>query len=98
MKKENTIKLDPAFINQKEFTDTTTFDNIEVEKYTDRLEFIFVDKSNEKYKEFLRYKIGKQEIFFRGQILKIEDFLEHQKLINQALDYITVYNKTIENN
>ena len=105
MQKENTIKLDPAFINQKEFFDKTTFDNIEIEKFgaimgrKGILCFNYkITSQMDMSKEFLRYYIDKNEVKHSSNTCKLEDFLEYQKLINQALNYIASYTKTIENN
>jgi hypothetical protein len=38
------------------------------------------------------------KLIIRDKKFKFLDFLEYQKLINQALDYIATYNKTIETN
>lgn len=99
MKNENTIKLDPAFINQRDFFDKTTFDNIRIEKCRDKsLRFSYKTPKMDFFKEFFTYYIDTNEVNHSSTTRKLEDFLEYQKLINQALDYITVYNKTIENN
>jgi hypothetical protein len=103
--KENIIKLDPAVINQKEFIDKTTFDDIQIEKYffdghkKGILGFsykivpqIYIkDKLREINKEFLNYDIDDNRIYCYGTFL-----LESQKVINQAFDYITAYKKLIE--
>jgi len=98
MKKENTIKLDPAFIKQKNFTDKTTFNNIKIEKNCESLYFYYKTPAMDFFREFFTYYINKNEVNHSSTTRKLEDFLEYQKLINQALDYITAYNKTIENN
>jgi hypothetical protein len=95
MKKENTIKLDLAFIKQKNFTDKTTFDNIKIEKNCESLHFYYKTPAMDFFREFLTYYINKNEVNHSSTTRKLEDFLEHQKLINQALDYIATYIKTI---
>jgi len=98
--KENIIKLDPAFIKKRDFFDTTTFDNIQIKKnqYLKSLCFYYKTPDMDFFTEFLTYYIDKNEVNYSSTTRKLEDFLEYQELINQALDYITVYNKTIENN
>jgi len=100
MKNENIIKLDPAFIKQENFTDKTTFDNIQIKKHQclKTLHFYYKTPDMDFFKEFFTYYIDTNEVNHSSTTRKLEDFLEYQKLINQALDYITVYNKTIENN
>jgi hypothetical protein len=96
--KENTIKLDPAFIKQRDFFDKTTFNNIQIEKnkYSETLTFYYKTPSMDFFREFLTYYIDKNEVRSWSSTRKLEDFLEYQKLINQALDYIAIYIKTIK--
>jgi hypothetical protein len=96
--KENTIKLDPAFIKQENFTDKTTFDNIQINKnkYSESLTFYYKTPAMDFFREFLTYYIDKNEVSHSSTTRKLEDFLEHRKLINQALDYIASYTKTIK--
>jgi hypothetical protein len=95
--KENTIKLDPAFIKQRDFFDKTTFNNIKIEKntYSETLTFYYKTPAMDLFREFLTYYIKKNEVSHSSATRKLEDFLEHQKLMNQAFDYITAYNATI---
>jgi hypothetical protein len=113
---QNIIKLDPAVINQKEFFDKTTFDNMEIEKYIfdgqeeGTLGFSYKivphrdikDPFREINKQFLKYYIDDNRIYCYGycysKFFKLENFVEYQKLINQAFDYIKAYKKLIETN
>lgn len=96
--KENIIKLDSAFIKQKNFFDKTTFDNIQIEKCCESLHFYHKTPAMDFFREFLTYYIGENQVNHSSKTFKLEDFLEYQELINQALDYIATYTKTIKNN
>jgi hypothetical protein len=95
MQKENTIKLDPAFIQQTDFFDKTTFNNLQIQKnrYSETLTFFYKTPSMDFFREFLTYYIDKNEVSNWSSTRKLEDFLEYQKLVNQALDYIATYIK-----
>jgi hypothetical protein len=100
MKNENIIKLDPAFIKQENFTDKKTFDNIQIQKFDNCILSFSYKTTQMLNKDLLTYYIDKNEVHYFGNITTSENFLknflEYQKLINQALDYIASYTKIIK--
>jgi hypothetical protein len=101
MQKENIIKIDNIdyFNTESYFTDNITFEKMTVFKQSGMLHFCTeaVNK-NFKWQVVLSYNIVDKIFTIEARDYNLKDFLEYQKLINQALDYITTYTKTIENN